>query len=151
MSEIIIRDAVAEDAAAIAVLEEATFPMPWSEESILHDIENNRLARVIVAECDGIFAGYTDVWNIAGEAQLNNIAVCESMRGRRVGLAIMEEIIRRLQAEAVTEPSHEVRTSNVRAIRLYRKLGFEAIGRREGYYIDNGEDALILRKDLVNA
>ena len=28
------------------------------------------------------------------------------------------------------------------------KLGFEIIGRREKYYIDNGEDALLMRKIL---
>ncbi len=151
MAEILVRDAVSEDSAAIAELEIATFPMPWSEESILHDIENNRLARVIVAECDGIFAGYADVWNIVGEAQLNNIAVCENMRGRHVGLEIMNDMIERLRAENVTELSLEVRPSNTKAISLYCKLGFEEIGRREGYYIDNGEDALILRKELVNA
>lgn len=151
MSEIIIRDALPGDSAAIAELEEATFPMPWSEESILHDIEGNRLARVFVAECDGAFAGYADVWNIAGEAQLNNIAVCESMRGKHVGLLIMERMIEKLEEEGAFELSLEVRPSNDRAIGLYRKLGFVEAGRRTGYYIDNGEDALILRKELVHA
>ena len=33
-------------------------------------------------------------------------------------------------------------------IHLYEKLGFEVIGRREKYYIDNGEDALLMRKIL---
>jgi ribosomal-protein-alanine N-acetyltransferase len=38
----------------------------------------------------------------------------------------------------------EVRVSNDRAIRLYRRLGFVTHGVRPRYYSDNGEDALIM-------
>jgi ribosomal-protein-alanine N-acetyltransferase len=41
----------------------------------------------------------------------------------------------------------EVRVSNVDAIRLYERLGFQARGLRRGYYTDNREDALIMWKD----
>ncbi len=148
MSGLNIRDAIPSDAARIAELELATFPMPWSESALLHDIENNNLAMVLVAECDGFFAGYADVWCIAGEGQLNNIAVESWARGRRVGQSIMEEAFSRLKELGCYEISLEVRPSNEAALSLYYKLGFEEAGRREGYYIDNGEDALILRKEL---
>lgn len=148
MNNLIIRDAVPSDAAKIAELELRTFPMPWSEESLLHDIEKNALATVIVAELDGIFVGYADVWCIAGEGQLNNIAVSSEARGKHVGQEIMEELFARLRAGNNYELTLEVRPSNTPAVSLYYKLGFEEAGRREGYYIDNGEDALILRKEL---
>ena len=38
----------------------------------------------------------------------------------------------------------EVRISNLPAIHLYEKLGFEQVGKRAGYYRDNGEDALLM-------
>ena len=143
-----VREAVSADIKLIAALEEATFPMPWDEESIRHDIEESNIALVLVAELDGKFAGYADVWRIAGEAQLNNIAVCESARGNHVGQAIMDELFRRLTEVGDSEISLEVRPSNIPATRLYYKLGFEEAGRREQYYLDNGEDALILKKFL---
>jgi RimJ/RimL family protein N-acetyltransferase len=37
-----------------------------------------------------------------------------------------------------------VRTSNAPAIALYRKLGFEEVGLRRGYYLDTGEDAYLM-------
>jgi ribosomal-protein-alanine N-acetyltransferase len=40
-----------------------------------------------------------------------------------------------------------VRVSNVDAIRLYEKLGFERQGVRRGYYTDNREDALVMWRD----
>jgi ribosomal-protein-alanine N-acetyltransferase len=143
--EISIRDALPEDTDAIAALEDAVFPIPWSPESILHDIEGNPVASVLVAEADGKFAGYADIWCIAGEAQLNNIAVDPGMRGRGVGLKLMNELISRTVKSGMTELSLEVRPSNTAALSLYKKLGFTECGRRKKYYADNGEDALIMK------
>ncbi len=38
----------------------------------------------------------------------------------------------------------EVRASNEPAIIMYRKLGFQIVGRRDAYYRDNDEDALLM-------
>ena len=141
-----IRKAIEKDISKIAKLEEATFPLPWSEASIRHDVTESDIALVLVAELDGEFAGYADVWEIAGEAQLNNIAVCENARGRHVGQKLMEALFERLISAGDSQISLEVRPSNTPAVGLYYKLGFAEIGRREGYYLDNNEDALILRK-----
>ena len=42
----------------------------------------------------------------------------------------------------------EVRVSNMPAIALYNKLGFEQVGCRPKYYSNPREDALVLRKEL---
>jgi ribosomal-protein-alanine N-acetyltransferase len=41
----------------------------------------------------------------------------------------------------------EVRAGNKAAISLYHKLGFAEVGKRKAYYSD-GEDALLMQKDL---
>jgi ribosomal-protein-alanine N-acetyltransferase len=145
---VMIRDAASGDIGDIAELEKITFPLPWSAESIRHDIEENENATVLVAERSGDFAGYADIWCVAGEGMLNNIAVMPDHRGKHVGLAIMEALIGRLGDEGVTEMSLEVRRSNTPAIGLYTKLGFKEAGVRTGYYADNGEDALILKRGI---
>ena len=33
---------------------------------------------------------------------------------------------------------------------MYRKFGYVENGRREGYYKDNGEDAILMTLDLLN-
>ena len=60
----------------------------------------------------------------------------------------MEELFLRLREEGASEMSLEVRVSNTPARRMYEKLGFVNLGIRPGYYEDNGEDAVIYRKDL---
>ena len=51
-------------------------------------------------------------------------------------------------AEAIARGSAwlslEVRISNAAAQALYRKYGMTVYGRREGYYTDNREDALVM-------
>lgn len=144
-SGLIIRKGQSEDIDAIAHLEEMTFPFPWSRESIRHDVEENPRAVILVAEWNGSFAGYMDVWRIAGEGQLNNIAVMPEARGHGIGGKLMKRMMEYLQEQGDGEITLEVRGSNAPAIHLYQKLGFEEVGRREKYYLDNGEDALLMR------
>jgi len=42
----------------------------------------------------------------------------------------------------------DVRPSNVPAIKLYKKLGFQTVGIRPNYYTETREDALVMRKRL---
>lgn len=45
----------------------------------------------------------------------------------------------------------EVRESNIAAQEMYRKFGYEKIGRRRRYYRDNDEDAILMNLDSLNA
>ena len=44
----------------------------------------------------------------------------------------------------------EVRESNIAAQALYRDFGFDLVGRRPHYYIDNNEDALIMTLEDID-
>lgn len=145
---LVIRPAAPSDAPGIAELEIETSGHPWSKESILHDITESNIAVVISAELDDKLVGYADVWNIAGEGQLNNIAVTGAARGNHIGQKMMEYLFDALRESGAIEMSLEVRVSNTPARRMYEKLGFVNLGIRPGYYEDNGEDAVIYRKDL---
>lgn len=143
-----IRDARISDVSDIALLERLSFPIPWSRESIRHDIEENDNAVVLVSETNGTFSGYIDVWFVAGEGQVNNIAVMPEMRGKHVGLRLMNAMMERLSDLNAHCMILEVRESNLTAICLYKKLGFKEEGVRKRYYSDNDENALIMKKEL---
>ena len=59
-----------------------------------------------------------------------------------------EQLIAYTSLNAVNENMRyivlEVRESNAPAIQLYRRLGFDQVGLRRGYYSDTGEDALLM-------
>jgi ribosomal-protein-alanine N-acetyltransferase len=60
----------------------------------------------------------------------------------------MNEAIERGRQNGATLVTLEVRRSNHGALDLYRNLGFRAVGIRPNYYVDEGEDAVVMILDL---
>ena len=146
-TKIRVRIAKSSDLDDIYELDVQTFAMPWSKEALSYDILENDSAFVIVAEYEGEFAGYADIWTVLDEADLNSIAVRVDFRRKGIGDAIMLAMTEMLSANGVATINLEVRVSNMPAIKLYKKYGFNECGVRPGYYLDNGEDALIMKRE----
>ena len=66
-------------------------------------------------------------------------------------MALMLALIDRAYALDSRWMTLEVRASNHGAMALYEKLGFKVIGRRRGYYTDDGEDAVVMWSDSMLA
>ena len=146
-AKIRVRIAKSSDLDDIYELDVQTFAMPWSKEALSYDILENDNAFVIVAEYEGEFAGYADIWTVLDEADLNSIAMRVDFRRKGIGDAIMLAMTEMLSANGVATINLEVRVSNMPAIKLYKKYGFNECGVRPGYYLDNGEDALIMKRE----
>jgi len=131
----------------ILEIEKLCFPLPWSRESFLSELRNP-LARYIVAQEGFVLQGYAGIWLIFDEGHITNVAVHPRARGRRIGELLLANIIALASAHGAVAVTLEVRPSNNAALSLYRRMGFEEKGLRRGYYIDNGEDALIMFKKL---
>ncbi|XXT17698.1 ribosomal protein S18-alanine N-acetyltransferase [Sorangium sp. So ce429] len=81
-------------------------------------------------------------WHVADELHVLNIATCPTARRRGLATALMSRSLEYARQQQVRLLLLEVRRSNRAAIRLYRKLGFTAMGVRPRYYSDNDEDAV---------
>ena len=144
MSETRIRRMQYRDVPAVAAIERAVFARPWSEESFHREVEENRVARYLIAERDGEILGYAGAWVVLDECHITNIAVRESSRGQGVGQALLEALLSYVSNLGAAWADLEVRVSNERAQALYRKNGFVSVGKRKRYYEDNGEDAWLM-------
>lgn len=138
---VIYRQAICEDLNEIYKIELACFKQPWSLESLRGDICDNELSLYIVAEVDGIAAGYCGIHVIYNEGHILNVAVHPEYRKRGIGRGLLETVFMQTRLPFYTL---EVRVSNEDAIGLYTKLGFVTLGRRPRYY--GNEDALIMWK-----
>ncbi|AFL89625.1 acetyltransferase [Terriglobus roseus DSM 18391] len=90
------------------------------------------------------------------EAELESIAVDPNHRGRGTGAALLQAVEDWLAAlpssgDAGTTLRLEVRTSNLPAIRLYRRSGFADVAIRPGYYANPLEDAIYMEKQIAPA
>ena len=96
---------------------------------------------------DGTLLGYFLLMPVVDESHLLNVCVVPEMQGNGLGVQLLEEVVRVSRVQGMGGVLLEVRPSNVRALRIYERFGFEQIGRRKGYYPASGrrEDAIVMR------
>ncbi len=133
------------DVPAVAALERAAYPFPWSEGIFRDCLRVGYLCRV--AEVEREVVAYGIVALGAVEAHILNICVRGDLRGRGVGRQMLMLLIERARQAGVEDAFLEVRPSNRLAIALYQSVGFVQVGVRKGYYqAEQGkEDALVLK------
>lgn len=131
------------DLAQVAELEKLCFSEPWSY-GILEAGIHSPYDVYYVYERDGAVWGYCNLRLLAGEGEIQRIAVLPLRRRLGLGRELMEAMLafsREHQAEAV---SLEVRAGNEAARRLYEACGFAAEAVRKDYYRFPKEDAIIM-------
>ncbi|HIQ68244.1 MAG TPA: ribosomal protein S18-alanine N-acetyltransferase [Candidatus Faecousia excrementigallinarum] len=136
-----------EHVASVAEMERQCFSDPWSEKSVASEL-HNPLSLWLIAEVDGVVAGYVGSQTVLDSADMMNLAVSPSFRRQGIGERLVNCLTEALKEKGVKTLLLEVRISNEPAKELYQKLGFEMVGKRPRYYEKPREDALILRKEL---
>ena len=147
-NECVIRRMTVADVDAVAALEAATFPTPWSRDACESEMRNVA-ARYLVAELDGEVIGFAGAWIILDESHVTNIAVNREHRGNGYGRLLTVGLLQYLSNLGAAYVTLEVRKSNTVAQSLYESLGFVRLGVRKRYYEDNGEDAFIMVCDRM--
>ena len=120
LTDVVLRQATAADLPEVAALERVCYGDPWPASAFASLPDN---ARVF-------------------------FAVAPDMRGRGIGRALLDAMLRDAESRGTAQLYLEVRESNQAARQLYATRGFEEVGRRKRYYRSPTEDALILRRTL---
>ena len=114
----------------------------------------------IVAEVNREIVGYImcrietgipsfKVLGISKKGHVISIAVMPGHHRKGVGYELIQEATRAMVNYKAKECYLEVRESNIPAIQLYKKLGFEIARINRNYYAD-GEDAFVMALQLSN-
>ena len=93
-------------------------------------------------------AGFVVYWLVHDELHILNLATAAEERRRGVARALMNEASERARARGAVLGTLEVRRSNAPALALYHALGWRQVGVRRNYYVDEGEDAIVMVQDL---
>ena len=141
-----IRQFKSGDEKAIAELERECFSSPWSEKAILESAAADTIFFVFLE--DGEILGYAGLQVVSPEGFVTNIAVKETARGRGIGRALVDALLAFGKEQNLAFISLEVRESNLPAISLYTKCGFNDVGKRKNFYENPKEDAKILTKEF---
>ncbi|MDE0582000.1 ribosomal protein S18-alanine N-acetyltransferase [Planococcus sp. A6] len=145
MSELVtFRKMTIHDVNEVYEIEKQSFTLAWTKEAFEQEMLKNEFAYYVLAETQEGVVGYCGMWLVMDEAHITNIAISPKERGKKFGEALMKEAIETAKAQGAKLMTLEARVSNVAALNLYRKLGFQNGGIRKGYYTDNQEDAIVM-------
>jgi [ribosomal protein S18]-alanine N-acetyltransferase len=145
-----IRMLRAEDASAVAeILRQSPQAVFWPEASVKEVLEwKGSLGMVI--EAARRVVGFLIGRQTVEEAEVLNLAVAPGNRRKGTGGALLQAAVEEFQARGVNRVYLEVRESNLAGIAFYEKHGFLKAGRREGYYRDPVETAIVMQKRLAD-
>ena len=132
-----------EDLETVLQIESASFSRPWTRTHFLDEIESACGFPLVALAPDGSVGGYLCLKLVLDEAEILDVAVSGSLRGRGIGRTLVESAFTFCRERGAALVFLEVRVGNAPAISLYRRLGFRETGRRKRYYED-GEDALLM-------
>jgi ribosomal-protein-alanine N-acetyltransferase len=139
-----------EDLDAVLQIEYQSFTMPWTRDLFLSELDNTRIARLLVARVGDNpedVVGYIGYRVVIDEMHIVIIAVHPAWRRRGIARFLLCGAMAQARQAACTKATLEVRVSNTGAQQLYYRLGFAPVGTRPRYYTRPPEDALILWRD----
>ncbi|MGO8968409.1 MAG: ribosomal protein S18-alanine N-acetyltransferase [Myxococcaceae bacterium] len=140
------------DLARVLEIEQEAFRNPWSAELLRRELGHD-WSTILVAEEPGprgqvTLVGFVIFWIVHDELHVLNVATAPEHRNRGVARTVLESALDQGRRKRCTLATLEVRRSNAAALGLYRDFGFRPVGIRPNYYVDEGEDAIVMVLDL---
>ena len=143
------------DLEEVMVIERAAFRHPWSHELFRRELEHDWSTILVAIEPlsnaprgNERIIGFLIYWLVHDEVHILNVAVSPEHRRRGIARILMTETEKRAHQASAALLTLEVRRSNVAALDLYREFDYRAVGVRPNYYVDEGEDAIVMVKEL---
>ncbi len=131
----------------VARLECECFHNPWSENALLESMQNEHYI-FAVALIDSEIVGYGGMYVILDEGNITNIAVNNAYRRQGIAEKIINYLIDKSYEKCANVINLEVRESNIPAINIYTRLGFQKLGIRKKFYSNPVENAILMCKKL---
>jgi [ribosomal protein S18]-alanine N-acetyltransferase len=150
-----IRAMKEEDLDQAKTIDRMSFSLPWPDHSYEYEFYKNPLSLLWVAEVEEKeekhrVVGTLVIWLIVDEAHIATIAVHPEYRNQGIAGQMLAEAMRAAVDKGMLQATLEVRANNTFAQQLYKRFGFEIVGRRQRYYRDNNEDAFIMTVRNLN-
>lgn len=125
-------------------IEAQVYPRPWTLGLFLSELNLHVSRSYFVARVEGQVVGYGGLMLSMEDAHVTTLAVDPGWQRHKLGQRLMVVLAREAQRRGAKNLTLEVRVSNVAAQGLYRRFGLAPAGIRRGYYVESGEDAIVM-------
>ncbi len=109
----------------------------------------NPLARLLLAKRQERLVGLCDVHFLRDTAQINAVYVRRDCRRQGIGTALLSRAIKLAAERDCIDLRLNVRSVNAAAFRFYEQLGFHRQGYKWGFYVDPGDDAIVMQREIA--
>ena len=117
---------------SLLAIEQTTYSNPWTRGNFTDALKHGNWCELLWQEES--LLGYFVALKGHQEVHLLNITVHKDFRSRGLGLLLLNVVSTKSLQEKAQWIWLEVRVSNLRAIALYERFGFRAVGERKNYY-----------------
>lgn len=142
-----IRPLELKDIPTIVELEEEIFGESLGYDMLSEEI-SNPLIWFRVIEIDNEVIGYIGGYFFMDDGEIINFLINEKYQHMGYGSKLFNSIMDEAKSTGIKRVTLEVRRSNMKGISFYTKHNFKEISVRKHYY-KNGEDALVMMKELI--
>ena len=154
------------DIATVQEIEREIFSTPWPRNAYYRELASRSSAHYLVlrqegpvempagiqgSDFDPSIVGYGGMWRMYDESHVTTIGVRHDLQHRGFGRVLFAGLVQAAYDMGAKWVTLEVRTSNENAMKMYAAFCFKVIGRRKGYYTDNGEDAVVMWSDSIHS
>lgn len=143
----VVTDMQESDLDDVAELETRCFRDPWSRDALAESLADP-CAKMMVALYGGTVCGYVCLMLTDEIGYIPRVCVRPAFRRRGVATALLDTAETAARVFGCTSITLEVRESNAAAIALYESLGYYPLGRRQGFYTDPIEAALVMTRQV---
>lgn len=114
----------------------------WKREDILEAIKSDKYKVYIIKNNSNII-GYIIFTYSSFESYIAKFGISKEYRQQGYGKDLVEYAVSVIDSNEIFL---EVRSNNIAAINLYKKVGFDVVGMRKGMYKDPIDDAIIMQR-----
>lgn len=159
------------DVNTVQEIEREIFATPWPRNAYYRELASRASAHYVVLRQEGeierpggppmvahripdfdpTILGYGGMWRMYDEAHVTTIGVRKDLQHHGYGRILFAGLVQAAYDMGGKWVTLEVRTTNENAMKMYEAFGFKVIGRRKGYYTDNGEDAIVMWSDSIHS
>ena len=136
------------DLPAVMAIETGIYSFPWTQGNFRDSLAAGYSCWIYVR--DGDLIGYAVLMHASDETHLLNLSIAASCQRQGLGSLLLRRVCELARGQGARLLFLEVRPSNVGALRLYQRHGFQRVGLRREYYSAQAgrEDALIFSLPL---
>lgn len=129
-------------------IESRSFPTPWTKTMFLYELTSPTSFHFVAITAEKkaeLILGYIIFWMVKGEVHILNLATHPSFRRLGVAHSLVLFSLGFSYRKGGMLCLLEVRKRNRAAVNLYKKVGFAPWSIRRRYYVDTGEDAIVMK------